>query len=105
MKDYLGCIIEFKGKDVSIHQPHFIKKLESKFNELVKDIRKTTTPRAPGEILMGPKEGDELVDFLSLQGNYRSGMWILLFQVKKFSQPNIANAVRKHSNMMDGATI
>ena len=54
---------------------------------------------------MGPKEGDELVDFLSLQGNYRSGMWILLFQVKKFSQPNIANAVRKHSNMMDGATI
>lgn len=104
MKDYLGCIIEFKGKDDSIHQPHFIKKLESKFKELVKDIRKTTTPtRAPGEILMGPKE--EFVDFLSLQGNYRSGMWMLLFLVKKFSQPNIANAVRKHSNMMDGATI
>ncbi len=61
LKDYLGCIINFKDKEGSIHQSHSIKRLEIKFKNLIKDIRKATVPSALGAILMRPKEGDELL--------------------------------------------
>ena len=61
LKDYLGCIIEFKDSEGSIYQPHSIKRLESKFKDLTKDIRKITNPCIPGALVMRPKEGDELI--------------------------------------------
>lgn len=102
LKDYLGCIIKFDDDGGVIHQPHSIKKLEDKFGNLVKDIRKSNLPSPPGLNLMRPKEEDELIDS-NLQEKYRSGVGMLLYLIK-YTRPDIANAVREHSKMMDKAT-
>ena len=52
---------------------------------------------------MRPKENEELIDDKKQHG-YRSGVGMLLY-LTKHNRPYIANAARKHSKMMDGATI
>ena len=59
-------------------------------------------PCAPGLNLMRPKENEELIDEKE-QHDYRSGVGMLLY-LTKHTRPDIANAVREHSKMMDGAT-
>ena len=42
LNDYLGCIIKFDddGDDGTIHQPHILKRLENKFQEITKHVCK-----------------------------------------------------------------
>lgn len=103
--DYLGCIINFdeNNETGTIHQPYTLQKLENKFNKLVENIRKTDLPSAPGSILKRPTELDIKIDE-KLQNLYRSGVGILLY-LTKYTRPDISNAVREHSKMMDGATM
>ena len=105
LHDYLGCIINFdEDNDTgTIHQPYTLQKLENKFNKLVKNIRKTELPSAPGSMLKRPTELDVKIDE-KLQNLYRSGVGILLY-LTKYTRPDISNAVREHSKMMDGATM
>ena len=85
-----------------MHQPHIIKKLCDKFQDLVQNIRKSDLPSAPGSTLLRPKEDDELLS-KEKQELYRSGVGMLLY-ITKYTRPNIANSTREHSKMMDGAT-
>ena len=105
LNDYLGCIIEFSDDNTSgtIHQPHILKKLEKKFVNHVKRIRKYETPSAPGSHLLRPKDNDLKLNNIE-QAMYRSGIGMLLY-LTKHTRPDIANAVREHSRMMDGATM
>ena len=102
LNDYLGCIVKFGDKEASIHQPHSLKKLENKFKSLTGGLRNSKLPCAPGLNLMRPKENEELIDNKK-QHDYRSGVGMLLY-LTKHTRPDIANAVREHSKMMDGAT-
>ena len=103
MKDYLGCILNFKSKDeATMYQPHIIKKICNKFQDLVQEIRKSDLPSAPGSTLMRPKEDEELLS-KEKQELYRSGVGMLLY-ITKYTRPDIANSTREHSKMMDGAT-
>ena len=64
LNDYLGCIVEFSDDNTSgtIHQPHTLNKLEKKFRDIVKNMRKYETPSAPGSQLIHPKENDMKID-------------------------------------------
>ena len=84
------------------YQPHLIKKLEDKFGELVRDIRKSNLPTALCPNLMRLENDDELIN-TNLQEQYRSGAGMLLYQIN-YTRPDIANVVREYSKMTDKAT-
>jgi hypothetical protein len=104
LKDYLSCeVLRSKDKRRAwIGQPHLMKKLEKTFGDLVKDMQVYRTPGTPGSGIIRPK-GDEVKLSPEEQKLYRSGVGMLLFLVKH-SRPDIANAVRELSKVMDGAT-
>jgi hypothetical protein len=102
LKDYLGCIVEFKKNEATIHQPHILKKLISKFEKSTNNLRLVKTPSPPGSMLKRPTEEQELLSTED-QEIYRSGVGTLLYLTKQ-TRPDIANAVREHSKVMDGAT-
>ena len=104
LNDYIGCIIEFENEsEATMHQPHILKKLKNKFSDIVMNIRTGKTPSPPGSVLMRPKENEAVIDE-DKQNIYRSGVGTLLY-LTKHTRPDIANSVREHSKMMDGATI
>jgi len=104
MTDYLSCKIEFsKNRDkIWIGQPHLIKKIEDKFGPLVKHLPKYKTPGSPHIGIKRPGPDDPC---LSKEDHalYRSGVGMLLFLVKH-SRPDIANATRELSKVMDKPT-
>ena len=102
LKDYLGCIIEFSNDEATIHQPHILKKLCTKFGSMTENLKIMKTPSPPGSLLKRPTEDEELINE-ELQELYRSGVGTLLYLTKQ-TRPDIANSVREHSKMMDGAT-
>ena len=85
-----------------MYQPHSIKKLDDKFGELARDIRKLNLPSLPGLNLIRPKNDDELIN-AKINEQYRSGFGIPLYLIKHMC-PDIANTVREYSKMMDKAT-
>jgi len=104
LKDCLSCEVAFNQQKTKAWtgQPHMVKKLENKFGKEVSGLQKHKTPGTPGVGISGPKEGDLTLD-ADRQANYRSGTGMLLYLVKH-SRPDIANAVRELSKMMDYAT-
>ena len=102
--DYLSCNILFK-KDKSkawLGQPHLIKKLNTKFGEMVKKLQTYKTPGTPGVGVVRPEEVDVVITEED-QTLYRSGVGMLLYLVKH-SRPDIANVTRELSKSMDRAT-
>jgi transposase InsO family protein len=102
--DYLSCEIAF-SKDKSkawIGQPHLLKKLESKFGELVSGMTKYHTPGTPGAGLLRPKSEEDKID-TDKQTLYRSGVGMLMY-LYKHTRPDLSNAVRELTKCMDGAT-
>ena len=65
-------------------------------------MRKSEIPSAPGSHLLCPNEKDLKID------NKKQALYCLaidmLSYLMKHSRPDIANAVREHLRMMDGAT-
>ena len=59
-------------------------------------------PAGNGEHIKRPNENEPKINHED-QKKYRSGIGMLLYLVK-FSRPNISNAVRELSKVMDGAT-
>ena len=102
LQDYLGCIIEFGDDEATIYQPHILKKLREKFHDITKNLKHVKTPSPPGSILKRPTE-NEVKLCNKRQELYRSGVGTLLYLTKQ-TRPDIANSVREHSKMMDGAT-
>ena len=104
LKDYLSCEIQF-SKDRTkawLGQPHLISNLESKFGNDVKKLREYKTPGTPN-LNMVRNTDDKLALPKEKQSLYRSGVGMLLYLVK-YSRPDIANAVRELSKVLDGST-
>ena len=102
--DYLSCeIIENKeGTKAWVGQPHLIKKIENTFGNMIKGLPKYKTPGTPGLGIFKPiSEGSVIAP--KDQTIYRSGVGMLLYLVK-YSQPDIANAVRELAKGMQEPT-
>jgi len=104
LDEYVGCkvISNNDRSKVWITQPDMVKKLKKEFNDDVKGMQTYAAPAAPGEIIMRAQEASELIS-KDKQRNYRKGVGMLLCMVKH-SRPDISNAVRELSKVMDGAT-
>jgi hypothetical protein len=104
MGDYLSCEVQF-NKELTkawLGQPHMVKKIESTFGEEVSKLSKFKTPGTPSYSLVRP-ESEEDKTTPERQAKYRSGTGMLLYLVKH-SRPDISNAVRELTKIMDGAT-
>ena len=62
-------------------------------------MRIYNTPAIPGDIIIKTTNQDEIVD-KSTHRMFRSGVGMLLYLIK-FSRPDIANAVREITKVMD----
>ena len=104
MHDYLSCKIEFsKDRDkIWIGQPHLMKKICNVFGPIVKKMAKYKTPGSPHVGIIRPSEDDSLIDKEDFE-LYQSGVGMLLYLVKH-SRPDIANATRELSKVMDEPT-
>jgi hypothetical protein len=105
MKHFVAChIIENKDKDtIYIHQPKLIKHLEEEFGSYATTSKVNITPGAPKDVVMRPEKGDPLLT-TDKQTKYRSRVGMLLYLVKH-SRPDISNAVRELTKVLDGATL
>jgi hypothetical protein len=105
MKHFVGChIIEATdSKTIYIHQPKLLKHLEEEFgSKLPKTKRFYATPGAPKTVIMRPEKDDPLIPNTQ-KTTFRSGVGMLLYLVKH-SRPDLANAVRELTKVLDGAT-
>ena len=105
MKHFVGChLIENGRKDTMfIHQPKLIKHLHETFDELMKTERVYKTPAAPKSVVSRPLQGEAVIS-IGNQSLYRSGVGMLLYLIKH-SRPDLSNAVRELTKVLDGATI
>jgi hypothetical protein len=104
VKNFIGCrlVHSTDGKTIHIFQPKLIKNLEDSFSQYINTNRKYQTPGAPKTAVMRPEKGDSVLS-LKDQTKYRSGVGMLLYLVKH-SRPDISNAVRELTKVLDGAT-
>ena len=102
--DYLSCEVKFneEGTKAWLGQPHLIKKLEKTFGDQVSSLKNYKTPGTPGASIVRPKEDDEVLP-AEKQFVFQSGTGMLLYLVKH-SRPDISNAVRELTKVMDKAT-
>jgi hypothetical protein len=82
LTDYLSCQIVFleDNKQAWIGQPHWIKNLQNKFLNKVKQTQVYCTPGTPGFGIVRPKEDSKTIS-AEEQSDYRSGVGMLLFLV------------------------
>jgi hypothetical protein len=105
LKDYLSCEIRFNFERTKawLGQPHLLANLERKFGKDVHCMRGTKTPGTPSFGIVRPINENEKISS-EKQKLYRSGVGMLLYLVKH-SRPDIANAVRELSKVLDGANM
>ena len=104
MTDYLSCNILFSKdkKKAWLGQPHLMKKIKEKFSEMTNNVKSHKTPGNPNNGLIRSKEDDPSVS-KEEHAIYRSGVGMLLYLVKH-SRPDLANATRELSKLMDKPT-
>ena len=84
-----------------LRQPHLLKTLEEIFRELVNNLPNYKTPGTPGKGLIRSENGITITK--EEQKLYRSGTGKSLYLVQH-SRPDIANAVRELSKVLDATT-
>ena len=103
--DYLSCEVLFSKdkKKAWLGQPHLIKNLHKSFFDDVKNMPAYRTPGTPN---VGLRRSPESAPEVSKEDHakYRSGVGMLLYLVKH-SRPDIANAVRELTKLMDKPTL
>jgi transposase InsO family protein len=104
LKEYIGVNVEVDKENgvVKLTQPDIMEKLEKYFGEQVMNMKEYETPMQSSYSITRPKEGDKLLSKMD-QSKYRSGVGSLLYLVKH-SRPDLSNAVRELSKVMDKAT-
>jgi len=102
--DYLGCEVVFSKDKMKtwLAQPHVMKNIRQKFGELVKNAQHYKTPRTPGIGLRKSMADDPKVS-IKEHKTYQSGVGMLLY-LMKHSRPDIANAVRELTKVLDKPT-
>ena len=105
MRDCLSFEIRLNSKRTKtwIGQPHLLQNLEKKFGNDVQYRRSTKNPGTPNFEIVCPTNDDEKIS-PEKQKQYCSGVGMLLYLVKH-SHPDIANAVRELSKVLDGANM
>ena len=68
----------------------------------IEGMRSYQTPAGPKTIVMRPIEGDPVIS-PEAQSKYRSGVGMLLYLIKH-SRPDLANAIRELTKVLDEAT-
>jgi len=76
--------------------------LEEDFKIHITSDRIFKTPASPKTVIMRPQEGDPLIS-KERQSIYRSGVGMLLYLIKH-SRPDLSNAIRELTKVLDGAT-
>ena len=105
MTDYLSCELNLSkdGTKGVLRQPHLLKNLEKKFGDVVKSLKQYRTPGTPGMGMMKPTPNMIRLSPAD-HATYRSGVGMLLYLVKH-SRPDIANAVRELTKVLDCPTL
>ena len=105
LKNFVGChLIRSKdGKTMYIHQPKLLQHLEDSFGQYCKGNKYYLTPAAPKTVIVRPEDDMPLLSATS-QTQYRSGVGMLLYLVKH-SRPDLSNAVRELTKVLDKATV
>jgi Reverse transcriptase (RNA-dependent DNA polymerase) len=103
MKKFVGCQIHInRARDtIWINQPKLIQNLELSFRKLIVTDRNIRTPAAPRSVVMRPVKDEDPTIHPDEQFKYRSGDGMFLV---KHSRPDIANATRELTKVLDGAT-
>jgi len=104
--DYLSCEVLFSNdrKRAWLGQPHLIKNLRKHFWDSVKNLQVYRTPGTPNHGLRRPNK-EENIDINKVDhSKYRTGVGMLLYLIKH-SRPDIANAVRELSKLLDKPTV
>ena len=103
LDDYLGCDIKFdeNRNKIWIGQPSIVDGLEKRFGKYL-PTKTYKTPSTPGWLAVKPGDDDNKLGEIE-QREYRGGVGMLLHLVKH-SRPDIANATREMSKLMDCAT-
>ena len=105
LRDYLSCEIRFNSDRTKawLGQPHLLANLERKFGKDVHSMRGTKTPGTPSFGIVQPINEDEKISS-EKKKLYHSSVGMLLYLVKHLL-PDIANAVRELSKLLDGANM
>ena len=100
LRDYLSCEIHFSRdrKRVILHQEHIIRGIAREFEDEVKHLQNYRTPGTPGIGMIRDPDGVSVS--AEEQSRFRMGIGKLLYLVKH-TRPDIANAVRELSKMLD----
>jgi hypothetical protein len=100
MDDYLSCQVKMNKEKTKawVGQPHMVKKIISKFKDLVCKLPKYKTPGTPGYGLILAKQDEDCIDE-ERHALYRTGTGMLLYCIKH-SRPDISNAVRELSKCL-----
>jgi Reverse transcriptase (RNA-dependent DNA polymerase) len=102
LTEFIGVNMEMKGDDLYLGQTDTLKRLEDKFKGDIERMKAYETPAGANETINRPDKNDELLE-KAKQDKYRSGVGIILW-LMKHSRPDISNAIREASKVMDGAT-
>ena len=103
MREYVGCKVKRTGeKSLIMYQDDLINKIDRIFGEKAIKLQIYGMPAGTGEHIKRPDNEETLIEKAE-QSLFRSGVGLLLYLVK-FSRPDLSNAVRELSKVMDGAT-
>ena len=101
-RKYIGCELYFHDSHVQIAQQDIIMKMEKAYKNELEKQREMNVPTPQGVKIIRTKENEEKMSETQQQ-KYRSGVGTLLYLVKH-SRPDICNAVRELSMVMDAGT-
>jgi hypothetical protein len=102
MNTFVACDIIDDNKTIWLQQSKLITHLKESFMTEIESVRSHQTPAGPKTIVMRPIEGDPVIS-AEAQSKYRSGVGMLLYLIKH-SRPDLANAIRELTKVLDGAT-
>ena len=101
--EYLGVTVHKTDGGYILHQQEILEKLEKDFGDSINEVKSSDSPMKPGYTVQRPQKGDEGMLQPLDQKKYRSGVGILNYLVKH-TRPDLCNAIRELSKVMDGAT-
>ena len=102
LEEYLGVNIIKTVKGFLLRQDDIIERLEKDFLDSCKDVISCESPMKPNYTVVRPKNPEECISTID-QKKYRSGVGTLNYLVKH-TRPDLSNAVRELSKVLDGAT-
>lgn len=104
MSKYISCqfIKQEGGSGIKVIQADLINKMSTIFKDDILQLKSRQTPMGPGIKITHTDDPNDLLSD-TLQKKFRLGVGMLLFLVKH-SRPDLSNAIRELSKVMDKDT-